>query len=148
MYLRLGQFIFAETEQIAKIISGSMKEKYPNVQCIIDCVKFKIETSSSVVLHNMMYSDYKSHTTVKTLVGIAPGGDFTFTSNTYPGSISDKEIVVKSGVLNPNLWEQVDIAMADRGFLMEDYLKSLGVGLEMPSFLKRDQFTIKKTVKS
>ena len=125
-----------------------MKEKYPNVQCIIDCVKFKIETSSSVVLHKMMHSDYKSHTTVKTLVGIAPGGDFTFTSNTYPDSISDKEIVVKSGVLNPNLWEQVDIAMADRGFLMEDYLKPLGVGLQMPNFLKRDQFTIKETVKS
>ena len=125
-----------------------MKEKYPNVQCIIDCVKFKIETSSSVVLHKMMHSHYKIHTTVKTLVGIAPGGDFTFTSNTYPGSISDKEIIVKSGVLNPNLREQVDIAMADRGFLMEDHLKPLGVGLEMPNFLKSDQFTIKETVKS
>ena len=126
-----------------------MKEKYPNVRCIIDCVEFKIETPSSLVLHKMMYSDYKSHTTVKTLVGIAPGGGFTFISNTYPGSISDKEIVVKSGFLNPNLWEQGDIVMADRGFLIEDYLKPLGVGLEIPDFLKgRDQFTIKETVKS
>ena len=79
-----------------------------------------------------MYSDYKSHTTVKTLAGIAPGGCFTLISNTYPGSISDKEIVV-----------------ADRGFLIKDYLKPLGVRLEIPNFLKgRDQFTIKKTVKS
>ena len=50
-----------------------MKEKYPNVRCIIDYVEFKIETPSSLVLHKMMYSDYKSHTTVKTLVRIAPG---------------------------------------------------------------------------
>ena len=56
---------------------------------------------------------------------------------------------MKSGFLNPNLWEQGDIVMADQGFLIEDYLKPLGVGLEIPNFLKgRDQFTIKKTVKS
>ena len=39
--------------------------------------------------------------------------------------------------------------MADRGFLIEDYLKPLGVGLVISNFLKgRDQFTIKETVKS
>ena len=56
---------------------------------------------------------------------------------------------MKSGFLNPNLWEQGDIVMADRGFLIKDYLKPLGVGLEIPNFLKgRDQFTINETVKS
>ena len=126
---------------------SSIKEKYPND--IIDCVEFKIETPSSLVLHKMMYSDYKSHTTVKTLVSIAPGGGFTFIFNTYPVSISDKKIVVKSGSLNPNLWDQGNIVMADRGFLIEDYLKPLGVGLEISNFLKgRDQFTITETVKS
>ena len=120
-----------------------------NIQIIIDCAEFKTDTPSSLVLHKMMYSDYKSHKTVKNLVGIAPGGGFTFISNTYPGSISDKEIVVKSGFLNPNLWEQGDIVMVDRGFLIEYYLKPLGVGLEIPNFLKgRDQLTIKETVKS
>ena len=126
---------------------SSIKEKYPND--IIDCVEFKIETPSSLVLHKMMYSDYKSHTTVKTLVGIASGVGFTFISNTYPGSISDKEIVVKIGFLDPNLWEQGDIVMADWAFLMEDYLKPLGVGLEIPNFLEGcDQFTSKETFKS
>ena len=96
MYLRLGSIcIWPSREQIAKIMPSSMKEKYPNVRCIIDCVEFKIETPSSLVLHKMMYSDYKSHTTVKTLVGIAPGGGFTFISNIYPGSISDKDCCEK-----------------------------------------------------
>ena len=122
-----------------------MKEKYLNVRCITDCIESKIETPSSLVLHKMMYSHYKSHTTVKIHVGIAPGGGITFISKTYPGSISDKEIVVKCGFLNPNLWEQSDI-MASRGFLIEDYLKPLGVGLEIPNFLKgRDQSAIKET---
>ena len=47
-----------------------MKEKYRNVQCIIDCIEFKIETPSSLVLHKRMYSDYKSHTTVKSLLAL------------------------------------------------------------------------------
>ena len=126
-----------------------MKEKYPNVGCIIDCFEFKIEIPSSLVLHKMMYSDYKSHITIKTLAGITPRGVFTFISNTYPGNISDKDIFVESGFLNPYLWEQDDIAIANRDFLIEDYLKPSGVGLEIPNFLKgRDQFTIKETVKS
>ena len=43
---------------------------------------------------------------------------------------------MKTGFLNPNVWEQGDIVMADQGFLIEDYLKPLGVGLEIPNFLK------------
>jgi len=117
--------------------------------CIIDCVEFKVETPSSLFIHKMMYSDYKSHTTVKALVGIAPGGGFTFVSNIYPGSISDKEIVVKSGLLNKNLWENGDGLMADRGFLIEEYVKPLGVELVIPAFLKgREQFSSQETVSS
>ena len=69
---------------------------------------------------------------------------------TYILAAFQTKIVVKSGFLNPNLWEKGDIVMVDRGFLIEDYLKPLGVvGLEILNFLKgRDQFTIKETVKS
>ena len=56
---------------------------------------------------------------------------------------------MKSGFLNPNLRKQGDIVMADQGFLILDCPKLLGVDLEIASFLKRrDQFTIKETVKS
>ena len=56
---------------------------------------------------------------------------------------------MKTGFLNLNLWEQGDTVMADQGFLIEDYLKPLGVGLEIPNFLKgRDQVTIKEIIKS
>ena len=82
-----------------------MKGKFPNVKCIIDCVEFKITVPSSLVLHKLMYSDYKSHTTVKALVWIAPGGGFIFISSVFPGSISDKDITVKSGLLNCQMWD-------------------------------------------
>ncbi|XP_057294615.1 uncharacterized protein LOC130623142 [Hydractinia symbiolongicarpus] len=126
-----------------------MKDKFPNVRCIIDCVEFKIAVPSSLVIHKLMYSDYKSHTTVKVLVGIAPGGGFTFVSSAYPGSISDKNIVIKIGFLYPELWEPGDAIMADRGFLIADYVHPLGVKLIIPSFLKgRYQFTESEVVRS
>ena len=114
MSLRSGLNCRAEsTEQILKSMPNSLKEKYPNVQCIIDCVEFKIEMLSSLVLHKIVYSDYKTHTTVKTIGRIALEGSFTFIPNAYLGSISDNNIVVKSGFLYPNLWEQGDIVMVD-----------------------------------
>ena len=120
MYIKLGALcIWPSLEQVQSFMPESMKEKYPNVKCIIDCVEFKVATPSSLFLHKMLYSDYKSHTTVKALVGIAPGGGFTFISAIYPGSISDRSIVVKCRFLNPDLWGKGDAVMADRGFTID-----------------------------
>ncbi|XP_065654661.1 uncharacterized protein LOC136081285 [Hydra vulgaris] len=96
MYVRLGSIcIWPSMEQVTKTMPQSMKEKFPTVKCIIDCVEFKVETPSKLFMHKIMYSDYKSHTTVKVLVGIAPGGGFTFISNAYPGSLSTKKLLLK-----------------------------------------------------
>ena len=84
---------------------NSMKEKFLNVKCIIDCVEFKTAVPSSLVLHKLMYSNCKSDIAVKALVGIAPDGGFTFISSIFPVSISDKDITVKNGLLNRQMWE-------------------------------------------
>ena len=55
------------------------------------------------------------------IVGIAPGGGFTFIFPVFPGSILDKDITVKSGLLNRQMWEPGKELMADRGFTLEDY---------------------------
>ena len=101
---------------------NSMTQKFSNVKCIMDCVEFKITVPSSLVLHKLMYSDYKSHTTVKALVGIVPSREFTFTSSVFPGSISDKDNKVKSELLNCQMWKPAEELMADRGFNIEDYI--------------------------
>ena len=89
-----------------------------------------------------MYSHYKSHVTYKGLVGVAPSGSITFVSQLNEGSISNKEIVERSGLLNRHLWEANDSIMADRGFTITDLLKPLGVELNIPSFLDgRKQFS-------
>lgn len=75
---------------------------------------------SSKVLKSEFYSTYMSHTTLKGLVGIAPHGSVTFVSSLYQGSILDKEITRRSGILS--LLEEGDEVMADKGFLIQDLL--------------------------
>ena len=42
-------------------------------------------------------------------------------SPVFPGRILDKDITVKSGLLNRQMWEPGKELMADRGFTLEDY---------------------------
>ena len=80
---------------------------------------------------------------MKALVGITPSGATAFISELYLGSISDKKITVKSGLLN-HLQQDVEV-MADKGFLIQDELASVGAVLTMPAFLKeRKQFQFSK----
>ena len=89
-----------------------------------------------------MYSQYKSHVTYKGLLGISPSGAITFISQLYEGSISDREIVKRSGLLNKELWQSGDSIMADRGFTITEELAPLKVKLNIPAFLgEKTQFS-------
>ena len=92
MYLQLGSIPVCPTrEKIKEVFPGSVKPNFSNIMCIIDdCVEIKVEVPSSLISHKVFYSDYKSHTTVKCLVGIVPGGGFSFIFPVFPGSISHK----------------------------------------------------------
>ena len=61
-------------------------------------------------------------------------GATTFTTELYKGSISKKEIVKRSGILNKNLWDDNDSIMADRGFTIQNELAPSNVKLSIPSF--------------
>ena len=52
----------------------------------------------------------------------------------YTGSISDKEITKKSGILE--LLEEGDQFMVDKGFPIDDMLKEIGCTLVIPPFLR------------
>jgi hypothetical protein len=88
---------------------------------------------SSLQLNRELFSSYKSHATFKGLIGISPGGATTYISQLYTGSISNREIVRRSGFLDLPL-EQGDSVMADKGFTIEDLLP-LGVTLNLSPFL-------------
>ncbi|XP_056311183.1 uncharacterized protein LOC130222679 [Danio aesculapii] len=85
-----------------------------------------------------IFSNYKSTTTFKRLLGVAPCGAVTFISRLYTGSISDKEITRRSGILS--LLEPGDEVMSDKGFTI-DMITNVGATLIIPPFKCDRQFS-------
>ena len=140
MHLKLGQInIWSSRELVDESMPQDFKDKYPSARVIIDCTEVCWEISSSLLITTELFSSYKNHTTFKALVGISSKGFFTFIGQLCTGSISDREMVERSGFLNlPCLGDSV---MADKGFTIEDILP-LGVSLNIPPFLcMSDQIT-------
>ena len=102
-------------------------------------MEFRVESASLLFLHKLLYSDYKSHTTVKCLDGICPGGCFSFISQIFPGSISDKEITLHSGIVNHALWNPGEGLMADQGFTVKEYTGNLNIKLSEEEVVQTQQ---------
>ena len=75
-------------------------EKYPNNTVIIDASELKVKVPSALQKHCESYSAYKSHTTLKCLLGVDPKGGIMFISQLYVVPISDKQVVQRSGFLD------------------------------------------------
>ena len=118
------------------------RDTYTSTKVILDCTELFCHRPSSLTIQSSLFSHYKHHVTHKCLVDIAPSGAITFVSELFDGSISDIEIVKRSGMLQKELWEDGDSVMADRGFTVTELLKPLGVALNIPGFLKgQDQLS-------
>ena len=106
---------------------------YPECRVIIDCTEFQIQRPVNPVLQQASFSFYKNCNTLKGMVGITPSGAISFISNLWSGSISDKELFLKSGLLN--LLEKNDLVLADRGFLIGKELAKKECRLITPHYL-------------
>lgn len=148
MYLKFGQVsIWPNREVIRATMPDSFKEKYSCTRVIINCTEIRCQMPSSLLLNSKLFSSYKNHVTLKGLVGIAPSGAITFISQLYSGSISDREIVERSGFLKLE-FDNGDTVMADKGFTIEDLLP-LGVTLNIPPFLgSNSQMTAEDVIKT
>ncbi|KAL7300297.1 hypothetical protein TKK_0006927 [Trichogramma kaykai] len=81
-------------------------KSFPRITVIIDCFEIFIEGSDDLLANAESWSQYKHHKTIKVLIGI-----------TGQGSIRD-------------------VVLADRGFLIEDLLNTVGASLYIPAFTK------------
>lgn len=142
MFYRFGSVpIWPERETLVNNMPKKFKEEFPDVLLILDGTELKVERPSSLKSQSQCYSDYKSATTLKALVGVDPRGSFTFISMLFSGSISDKEITVKSGLLD-TLQQLIDSGkikrgdgiMVDKGFLISEEIEKLGLKLHIPPF--------------
>jgi hypothetical protein len=148
LYVVLGSInIWPSRNAIDVMMPERVKRNFPSVRVIIDCTEIFTQKPSSLLINSQMFSSYKSHTTYKALVGIAPHGPFTFISSLYSGSISDVELTKVSGLLN--LLEAGDSVMADKGFTIGKLLAESNVGLVIPHFLTaKGQFSGQEVVQN
>ena len=134
LYVMLGSLpIWPSRSVIDSTVPECFQNTYPKTRVILDCTEIKVQTPSSKVLNSEIYSNYKSHTTFKSLIGITPGGSVSFVSYLYTGAIGDKSITNLCGIVD--LLEPNDQVMADKGFLIDDLLKMKQASLVIPTFL-------------
>ena len=132
--------IWPSKDQVRKNLPLCFKKLYPKVRTIIDFTEVFTETPSSLEAHNLLWSDYKHHTTIKFLVCITPNGSISWVSPAYGGRTSDVHIVQTSGFLK--MLEPYDQIMADRGFKIKTILALYQCTLAIPpSGAKGVQFT-------
>ena len=72
------------------------RRDYPTTRVIIDATEVYIEMPCLPEIQQLTFSHYKNHNTYK---GLSPSGVVTFVSDLFAGSISDKNIVRRSGLL-------------------------------------------------
>ena len=87
LYLHLGLIpIWPKWE---RVVEGSMSDVFrsthPNTFIIIDATELRCAIPSSLPLRSQRHSSYKSHTTVKGTVGIAPNASSVFISQLFTG---------------------------------------------------------------
>ncbi|CAI5660512.1 unnamed protein product [Oreochromis niloticus] len=135
-----SQCIWLTRAEVQAYLPKEFKD-FSDTQVILDCTELRCQTPSSPLLQSETYSSYKSHCTMKALVGIAPHGPVTFISDLYAGSVSDKELFRQSGIAE-KLTEDMAV-MVDKGFLITDCCKCK---VYRPPFLpKQNKNQVKET---
>ena len=101
MYHRFGVLnIWPSREAVNVTMLKDFKKAYPGTRVIINCTEVKCTMPSSLLLNSELFGAHKNHTTLKGLVGISPSVVITLISQLYTESISDREIVERSGILD------------------------------------------------
>lgn len=140
MYYKLGQLcIWPHRDVIINNMPKDFKNDYPTTLVIIDGTEFRTQSPCALGLQSQLYSDYKSSTTLKALIGCDPNGSVIFASELFTGCISDKQICEQSGFYNvleslklEGYVKDGDAIMADKGFTIREELSNLNLVLNIP----------------
>lgn len=127
--------IWPEREMLQQTLPMTFRQSaFRKCTCIIDCFEIFIERPSDLKARAQTYSTYKSHNTMKYLIGVTPQGTVSFISHGWGGRTSDKCITEQSGFLNKI--EAGDLILADRGFDVHDSIGLQQGELKIPAFTK------------
>ncbi|XP_072304788.1 uncharacterized protein [Eucyclogobius newberryi] len=127
LYAVLGAIGIWLDEETIKQNMPEVFSNYANTHVILDCPELRCQTPRSNT-----HSSYKSHSTFKGLIGIAPHGPVTFVSPLYEGCIGDRELVKWSGL--GSLMKTSMAMMVDKNVFGEDFVP---YKVNIPAFLKK-----------
>lgn len=136
MCLRLKSFVFwPDRAVLRKTMPLCFKETFhDNTTVIIDCFEIRAQTPANLLTAAQSWSNYKHSQTIKYLIGITPQGSICFISEGWGGRVSDKFLTQNSSFLNNLL--PGDVVMADRGFLIKEYVELFQATVKIPAFTK------------
>ena len=98
---------------------------------------FQIETPKNYQQQGNTYSSYKHRNVVNVLYWVLPGGQFAGCSKPIEGCISDRELLIQSGL--PEELDEGDLVEADRGFAnCKDVFGARKARVETPPFKPRN----------
>lgn len=141
-YCKLGKLsIWPHRDNIIKDMPSEYRKEFPTSLIIIDGTEVKTQSPSALGLQSQLYSDYKSNTTLKGLIGCDPNGDIMYVSELFTGSISDKALTMQSGFYDTikqlksiGYINNGDAIMVDKGFSIRQEIEELGLLLNIPPF--------------
>ncbi|KAJ8309873.1 hypothetical protein KUTeg_011738 [Tegillarca granosa] len=147
MFFKFGSVpISPHRDVIMEKMPSKFKAEFKKYMVVLDGTEIKIQRPSSLTSQSQCYSDYKSATTLKGLIGVDPSGSVIFISTLFSGSTSDKEISTKSGLLDHlktlldcNMLETGDGVMVDKGFNIKDEIEGLGLEFIMPPYASSER---------
>ena len=70
-------------EEVRATLPECFRSKFGKAVVIIDCTEIFIERATNLLARSQTWSNYKSHNTVKYLIGVTPQGTITFVSNAW-----------------------------------------------------------------
>ena len=105
---------------------------FEDVDLIIDCTEIFTDRPLDPVAQSALWSEYKSHNAEKVLIALSPIGYPRFISDVFPGSISDDEITLQSGILS--LARRNKRWLADKGWQIDG--DKYGLMIETPDRLQ------------
>lgn len=136
MYFQFKDIGWWPSRDLVKFYSPSdFKLRFPSTRIIIDGTEIPIKRPKQPVIQQGTYSSYKNRSTVKVLVGVAPGGLVSYVSDAYGGAASDQQICERSSLMT--FCDPGDSVLADKGFNVQDLFISSKVIINIPEFFRK-----------
>ncbi|XP_062598931.1 uncharacterized protein LOC134260373 [Saccostrea cucullata] len=139
LYFQLREInIWPSREIVSEHMPLDFRRKFPLTRVILDATEIPIQKPSHVDSQCATWSSYKHRNTLKTMVGCTPRGTVSFISDSYGGSVSDRQIIERSDLIKPELrhFKKKDSIMADRGIMIQDLFATRDVFVNIPTMLK------------